>query len=47
VIVTCFVSMHQAGLDYRTTIEKLELQAKTKKGAGFAKKKKKVHLKEV
>ncbi len=41
VIVTCFVHMHQTGIDYRTIIEILELQAKTKKGAGFAKKEKK------
>ncbi len=41
VIVTCFVHMHQIGIDYRTIIEILELQAKTKKGAGFAKKEKK------
>jgi len=40
VAVTCFVAMHQAGLDYRTIVEALQLQAKTKKGAGFAKKKK-------
>jgi len=32
--------MHQAGGDYRTLIEALELEAKTKKGAGFAKKNK-------
>jgi len=40
VAVTCFVAIHQAGLDYRTIVEALQLQAKTKKGAGFAKKKK-------
>jgi hypothetical protein len=39
VIVTCFVQMHQSGIDYRATIEPLGLKAKTKKGAGFAKKK--------
>ena len=43
VAVTCFATMHQSGLDYRTIIEELELKAKTKKGAGFAK----VHKKEV
>lgn len=37
VIVSCFATMHQNGLDYRMIIEALELQAKTKKGAGFAK----------
>ena len=44
VCATCFTHMHQAGMDYRTIIEKLELQAKTKKGAGFAKTKKKEEL---
>ena len=38
VIITSFVAMHQIGMDYRTIIEALELKAKTKKGAGFAKK---------
>ena len=38
VIITCFVNMHQSGIDYRSTIETLKLKAKTKKGAGFAKK---------
>jgi len=38
VVVSCFVAMHQAGLDYRSIVEALELKAKTKKGAGFAKK---------
>lgn len=38
VVATCFAHMHQAGGDYRTLIEALELEAKTKKGAGFAKK---------
>ena len=41
VSVTCFVHMHHAGLDYRTIIEELKLEAKTKKGSGFAKKKNK------
>ena len=40
VIVTCFVSMHKMGIDYRSIIETLDLKAKTKKGAGFAKVKK-------
>ncbi len=39
VIAACFASMHKSGLDYRSIIEKLGLEAKTKKGAGFAKKK--------
>jgi hypothetical protein len=37
-IVTCFAAMHESGLDYRTVIDELGLEAKTKKGAGFAKK---------
>ncbi len=40
VVATCFAHMHQIGVDYRSSIEALELQAKTKKGAGFAKKEK-------
>lgn len=36
VTVVCFVEMHKAGLDYRDIVEKLDLQAKTKKGSGFA-----------
>ena len=40
VIVVCFVEMHKLGLDYRDIVEKLDLQAKTKKGAGFATSKK-------
>jgi len=38
VIASCFVAMHQQGLDFRSIINALELEAKTKKGAGFAKK---------
>lgn len=38
VIVQCFGAMHKEGIDYRTIVEELNLQAKTKKGAGFAKK---------
>ncbi len=41
VVATCFAAMHKEGLDYRALIEPLELKAKTKKGAGFAKKKEK------
>lgn len=37
VIVTCFVKLHQEGHDYRGLINALELEAKTKKGAGFSK----------
>ena len=40
VVVTCFAHMHQSGIDYRSIIEALGLEAKTKKGAGFAKKEK-------
>lgn len=39
VIATCFATMNKKGEDYRSIIESLELEAKTKKGAGFAKKK--------
>jgi len=38
--VSCFAAMHLSGLDYRTVIDDLELEAKVKKGAGFAKKNK-------
>ncbi|MDQ7044337.1 MAG: hypothetical protein Q9M32_00285 [Sulfurimonas sp.] len=37
-IATCFSVMHKNSIDYRTIINTLELEAKTKKGAGFAKK---------
>ncbi len=37
VIATCFVKLHKEGYDYRSMINALELQAKTKKGAGFSK----------
>lgn len=40
VVVTCFAYIHQTGGDYRKLIEALELKAKTKEGAGFAKKEK-------
>lgn len=36
-IAACFSVMHKNGIDYRTIINALELEAKTKKGAGFAK----------
>ncbi|MEA2098878.1 MAG: hypothetical protein U9P72_01975 [Campylobacterota bacterium] len=38
VIARCFATMHNQGIDYRENIEQLELEAKTKKGAGFSKK---------
>ncbi len=40
VVAKCFAVMHQSGQDYRTIIESLGLEMKTKKGAGFAHKKK-------
>ena len=40
VIVTCISKLHSMGIDYRPLIDELELEAKTKKGAGFATKKK-------
>lgn len=40
VIATCFAFMHKEGMDFREIIEALDLTAKVKKGAGFAKKKK-------
>ena len=40
VVATCFAHIHQTGGDYRTLVEALELQAKTKKGVGFAKQEK-------
>ena len=39
-IAACFSIMHKNGMDYRTIINELELEAKTKKGAGFAQKNK-------
>ena len=38
VIVTCFANMQSHDVDYRTIINSLELEAKTKKGVGFKKK---------
>ncbi|EDZ63828.1 hypothetical protein SMGD1_1609 [Sulfurimonas gotlandica GD1] len=40
VIVTCFSQMKKNGMDYHSIIDSLELEAKTKKGAGFSKKEK-------
>ena len=37
VIATCFATMNKQGMDYRSMIEALGLEAKTKKGAGFKK----------
>jgi hypothetical protein len=36
-----FAVMHKTGMDYRELVESLGLKAKVKKGAGFAKHKKK------
>ncbi|MFT5661967.1 MAG: putative transcriptional regulator [Sulfurimonas sp.] len=38
VIATCFAMMNKDSIDYKSIIDALELEAKTKKGAGFAKK---------
>lgn len=40
VIATCFATLHKVDIDYRSLIDDLELEAKIKKGAGFAKKNK-------
>ena len=40
VIAACFSKMHQENIDYREAVNTLELVAKTKKGVGFAKDKK-------
>ena len=45
VIATCFATMNKMDVDYRSVIELLELKAKTKKGAGFAKKDKPKEIK--
>lgn len=37
-IATCFAKLHQENIDYRQLITQLNLNKKTKKGAGFAKK---------
>ena len=38
VIATCLATMNKMDVDYRSIIEALELKAKKKQGAGFAKK---------
>ena len=40
VIAACFAQMEKNGIDYRSLVEELNLEAKTKEGAGFSKKKK-------
>lgn len=42
VIATCFAHMKANNIDYTLLINTLELQAKTKKGAGFSSKPKKI-----
>jgi hypothetical protein len=37
VIATCFAAMNKSKMDYRLLVEVLNLEAKTKKGAGFKK----------
>ena len=39
VVVTCFLTLHAAGIDFKPIVRELSLKKKTKKG-GFAKKKK-------
>ncbi|WP_457748665.1 hypothetical protein [Sulfurimonas sp.] len=46
VIAKCFAVMHHKDIDYKHKIESLQLEAKTKKGAGFAKTKKEAQEKE-
>ncbi len=49
-LAACIAEMHGAGIDYRRVISELNLEAKRKKGAGFAKKSgskgRNAHLKE-
>jgi hypothetical protein len=40
VSVVCFAKLKELGCDYQVLIQDLDLKAKTKKGAGFAKTKK-------
>lgn len=42
VIVTCFAHMNQSKIDYRTLVNTLGLKPKSKKGSGFANKKKEI-----
>ncbi len=39
VVAKCFAKMNELDIDYRELIDSLELQLKTKNGAGFSKKK--------
>jgi hypothetical protein len=47
VIAACFAEMNKSGTDYHALVDALELKAKTKKGAGFAKKKKEKNTEEI
>ena len=40
VVAKCFATMNENKMDYRSMVEELALQAKTKTGAGFKKKEK-------
>ncbi len=40
VIAKCFAQLNDMNVDFRSMVDELELEAKTKKGAGFAKKSK-------
>lgn len=44
VIAACFAQMNKENMDYRLTIDELNLKAKVKKGAGFSKKETKESL---
>jgi len=44
VVAASFAYMHKNGIDYRAVIEPLGLEAKRKKGAGFAKEKSKEEI---
>lgn len=41
VVAKCFAYLHTEGVDFRSIIETLDLQAKRKEGAGFSSKSKK------
>lgn len=47
VIATCFAVMQKDSVDYKSIVEALELEAKTKKGAGFAKAKENIKKKDI
>lgn len=47
VIASCFATMQKEGINYKELVQDLNLQAKTKKGVGFAKKKDKEAIQEL